>query len=440
MHTIVVFTLSVIWVLRARSAVGNEAGIWRALTEGTRAAVLLSVPEDQAEPSDAAVPHRTEVSEDNYKPPVPLPEKQQSVIHRIHCCREPHCCDVEKMVVESKLSHCKPQRSSAVHRPSTQEKRANVSYEAAAETRRPPLLWLSHRQKLSPVWLRRYVTIRSVHHISMRVDHYCFHQEVIALEHELGQVEKVNAHIEKDEADFNEELLKRRENEADEAEADLSNLKAERHKIAEAIDKNVKEIDEEEKRADLEVELARMRAEGSVGKNAEEEIQNKLEALERESKIAAEEAAKEELRQRVSEMSAHANENVKRGRNILKAADESTRAFPTRHPNIAAAEQASLDSIHDAETADTIAQHDVEVEEEQQETLSSATTEAPAEREQNFEEAPEGEFPTLSTSTVSVMDGSLHGQVRCFLVCTQLRHFPCLYKCRPAVTASAPPA
>nr|PIL99035.1 hypothetical protein TGCOUG_297350 [Toxoplasma gondii COUG] len=396
MHTIVVFTLSVIWVLRARSAVGNEAGIWRALTEGTRAAVLLSVPEDQAEPSDAAVPHRTEVSEDNYKPPVPLPEKQQSVIHRIHCCREPHCCDVEKMVVESKG------KAEAELAKSLQA--AAIVSGAQAEYARKA----SERQLRSSRRDEEAAATLAV--AQAEAESRVAEAEVIALEHELGQVEKVNAHIEKDEADFNEELLKRRENEADEAEADLSNLKAERHKIAEAIDKNVKEIDEEEKRADLEVELARMRAEGSVGKNAEEEIQNKLEALERESKIAAEEAAKEELRQRVSEMSAHANENVKRGRNILKAADESTRAFPTRHPNIAAAEQASLDSIHDAETADTIAQHDVEVEEEQQETLSSATTEAPAEREQNFEEAPEGEFPTLSTSTVSVMDGSLHGQ------------------------------
>ncbi|KEP63274.1 UNVERIFIED_CONTAM: hypothetical protein HHA_297350 [Hammondia hammondi] len=234
--------------------------------------------------------------------------------------------------------------------------------------------------------------------------------ELMALEHELGQVEKVNANIEKDEADFNEELLKRRENDADEAETDLSDLKAEGHKIAEAIEKNVKEIDEEEKRADLEVELARLRGEGSAGTSGEEKIQNKLEALERESKIAAEEAAKEELRQKVSEMSAHANENVKRGRNILKAAAESMRAFPTRHPNIAAAEQASLDSIHEVETAATIAQHDVEVEKEQEQTLASGTTEDPTEREQNFGEAPEGEFPALSTSTASVRYGSLRGQ------------------------------
>ncbi|CBZ50165.1 conserved hypothetical protein [Neospora caninum Liverpool] len=228
--------------------------------------------------------------------------------------------------------------------------------------------------------------------------HYCNTQEVTALAHELGEVEKVNAKLEKDEAEFNEELIKSKEDEVEAAEVELNNLKAQRHNIAEAIQRDVKLAQEEEQQADLEAKLAELHEGSSSSETAEEAIKNKLEALEQESRTAEGEAAQQELREKVSEIRARTDETVKRGRNTLKEADETTKAFPTQHPNIAAAEQASLDSIHETETAAAVAQHDVEAEEElfpQESGNAAAPTESTPEPEEAREE---GEFPSLRST------------------------------------------
>ncbi|PFH35427.1 hypothetical protein BESB_063140 [Besnoitia besnoiti] len=315
----------------------------------------------QAEPSSSALPSQTPLSEDSYVPPVPRTEKRRQVVRRHHCCPEPHCCDVEKMVVESK-GKAEAELAKAVGAAAVLGGE-QAEYERNANERH---LRSRHKDEESSV----NVTLAQA-----AADSHIVETEVAALERELEDVKKQNEKLEDAEDKFNEKLIERKEEEVGAAERDLLQLEAEKHSIAEAIEKEIKRIEDEEKAADIEVSLANARKTALAHGDTEEEVEGQLKALEEEAKREQDEGAQRDLNQTLSELSKHREIVTDHAQSILNNADNTLRSITTEHPNIAAAEQEASDRLHKFESVAAVAEHEAKAEEAQ------AESEPPSKRE-----------------------------------------------------------
>ncbi|PHJ20090.1 hypothetical protein CSUI_006079 [Cystoisospora suis] len=365
-----------IWA--ARSTALEPAG--EVTDESAHTAPPATTEPANSPPTDYGQPHT--VPESNYVPPVPRKEKPQRIFRHFYCCPEPHCCDVEKMVVKSQgeaegeLAKTVAAAATLGAEQAEYERKASEHRLSSADKDEEAAVSIVGAQEEAAVRLAEAVS----RHLSTAVElglAFRVAQKVKALDEELAHLQQTDQKIEKDEEAFNEKLVGRKEAEVTAAEDDLRELQTEKHKIADSIDTEVEQIEKEEKESDLDVKLSEAQEELLAAEDHAEEadLRKRIHELEREAQEAEAAGLRHKLREKMSSVQNEAKDAAVRGRAALQNAEEVREGIHIEHPNVGATEQAVMDTIRENEHEAEIEEHEAESEEE----VASVTEAAEAE-------------------------------------------------------------